>query len=144
MDHASNQKVPSFSMQMRPSVCSTFGLDCRGRDTTLHTQWVYSKKSVCVTVCVHVSVSGPESDLDRNRTLDPGGGGGGTCLIFVRGCANAVSETRPFLLQFFLKRHHFSCNFWMKNMLFSLHSYSESPTPSPAWLWVYWSNFSGT
>ena len=31
MDHASNRKVPSFSMQMRTSVRSTFGLDCRVR-----------------------------------------------------------------------------------------------------------------
>ncbi len=30
--------------------------------------------------------------------------GGGTCLIFVRWCANAVSETVPFLLQFFGRR----------------------------------------
>ncbi len=34
-------------------------------------------------------------------------GGGGTCLIFsVHGCANGVSETVPFLLQFFLKKRH--------------------------------------
>ncbi len=31
MDHASNQKRPHFSMQMRTSICSTFGLDCRDR-----------------------------------------------------------------------------------------------------------------
>ncbi len=31
MDHVSNPKEPSFSMQMRTSVCSTFELDCRGR-----------------------------------------------------------------------------------------------------------------
>ena len=35
MDHASNQKEPSFSMQMRTSVCSTFVLDCRGRGNVL-------------------------------------------------------------------------------------------------------------
>ena len=29
MDHASNQRAPSFSMQMQTSIRPTFGLDCR-------------------------------------------------------------------------------------------------------------------
>ena len=41
-------------------------------------------------------ISGEMKDL----AMVPGGGGG-TCLIFVCGCANTVSETVPFLLQFF-------------------------------------------
>ncbi len=43
---------------------------------------------------------------------------GGTCLIFVRGCGNVVSETVHFLLQFFSKKTHpFSCVFGEKGTL---------------------------
>ena len=37
--HASIQKAPSFSIQMRTSVCSTFGLDCRGRGILMFSSW---------------------------------------------------------------------------------------------------------
>ncbi len=53
------------------------------------------------------------------REFALGGSQGGTCLNFVLGCANAVSETVPFLLQFCGNRHPFFCNFVVKNMLFS-------------------------
>ena len=60
-----------------------------------------------------------------------GGGGvawGGTCLIFVCGCANVVSETVHFLLQFLEKKTPFSCNFFgKKNMLFSLQFCQDVP-----------------
>ncbi len=46
MDHASNQKEPSFSMQMRTSVCSTFVLDCRGRGSSLA---LYREENLCVS-----------------------------------------------------------------------------------------------
>ncbi len=44
---------------------------------------------------------------------DPGGGGTGR--NFLSGCANAVSETVPFLLHFLGKRHPFSCILMRKN-----------------------------
>ena len=48
-----------------------------------------------------------------------------TCLIFVCGCANAVSETVPFLLQFFGKRHPFYCNFLVKKHAVFLANFAE-------------------
>ena len=45
--------------------------------------------------------------------VDPLGGHLPNCLIFVRRCANVVSKTVPFLLQFFWKKKHavFLANF---------------------------------
>ncbi len=60
------------------------------------------------------------SHRHRQSYLISAPGWGDTCLIFVCRCANAVSETVPFLLHFLGKRHPFSCNFLVKNMLFSL------------------------
>ena len=41
MDHASNRKAPSFSMQKRTSVCSTFELDCRGTAVAgMYSPWI--------------------------------------------------------------------------------------------------------
>ena len=45
---ASTQIEPSFSMQMRTSICSTFVLDCRGREImSIPLEYKYCENPVC-------------------------------------------------------------------------------------------------